>query len=102
MRNLIHAGLIVILAGANMAVAQGADWVEKSNEHAQVVLDVFAKFAPEGAGSFGVDGLDDQITDLGPGIHERGIEESEKALAESHQTFLTVLNGIDATFMLQI
>ncbi len=82
MRILIHAGLIVALAGANVASAQGADWVEKSNEHAQIVLDVFAKFSPEGAGSFGVDGLDDQITDLGPGIHERGIAESEKALAE--------------------
>ena len=53
--------------------AQAADkaWVEKSNEHAQVVLAAFAELSPEGAGNLGVDGLDENITDLSPGIQER-------------------------------
>jgi len=51
--------------------AQGSDWVEKSNVHANAVLEVLAKLSPEGAGRLGVDGLDEEISDLGPGINER-------------------------------
>jgi hypothetical protein len=51
--------------------AQGSGWVEKSNVHANAVLKVLAKLSPEGAGRLGVDGLDEEITDLGPGINER-------------------------------
>lgn len=59
------------------------DWVEKSNVHAQVVLDVLAKLSPEGAGRMGVDGLDEEIADLGPGINER-----------SRQMTVEVLEGL--------
>lgn len=37
-------------------------WVAESNTHAQVLLDVLARFAPEGAGQFGVSGLDEEVT----------------------------------------
>ena len=57
-------------------------WVEKSNEHAQIVLEVMSKFSPEGAGSMGIDGLDEQISDLGPGIYERSLEATREVLAE--------------------
>ena len=57
-------------------------WVEKSNEHAQLVLGVFAELAPEGAGSMGVDGLDENITDLSPGFQDRATETIERILAE--------------------
>ena len=67
---------------ASPAIADEASWIEKSNEHARVVLDVFAQFSPEGAGSLGVDGLDEQILDLGPGIHERNLAASEEVLVE--------------------
>ena len=67
---------------ATTATAEGPDWVRKSNEHAQVVLEILAKFNPEGAASFGVDGLDENILDLGPGIQERGIAASEAVLDE--------------------
>jgi len=53
------------------AQAADATWVERSNEHAQVVLAAFAELSPEGAGNMGVDGLDEDITDLSPGIQER-------------------------------
>lgn len=46
-------------------------WVKRSNENAQVLLSVVAKFSPEGAGQLGVDGLDEEIFDLRPGLFER-------------------------------
>jgi uncharacterized protein (DUF885 family) len=62
--------------------ALAATWVEKSDENAQVVLDVLAKLSPEGAGRLGVDGLDAEISDLGPGIYERSLAMTEEVLTE--------------------
>ncbi len=62
--------------------AQDEDWVAKSNAHAQIVLESMARFNPEGAGSLGVDGLDEEIRDLKAGIYERGQAESRRVLAE--------------------
>jgi hypothetical protein len=53
-------------------------WVQKSNQNAQLLLNVFAKYAPEGAGSLGVGGLDEKITI--PDIHNR--ERSRKDTLE--------------------
>ncbi len=62
--------------------AADADWVTTSNQDAQQVLKLLAEFNPEGAGSIGVDGLDEEILDLKPGIYERSRRASEKLLAE--------------------
>lgn len=51
--------------------AEDANWIEKSNGHAELVLQQIAKFNPEGAGGLGVDGLDEEILDLEPGVYER-------------------------------
>jgi uncharacterized protein (DUF885 family) len=67
---------------AGHAFAADTSWVEKSNEHAQLVLGVFAELAPEGAGSLGVDGLDENITDLSPGFQDRTNEAIANVLAE--------------------
>lgn len=56
---------------ATEAAASATDWIEKSNANAQVLLAVMARFGPEGAASLGVDGLDEEIFDLEPGIQER-------------------------------
>ncbi len=82
MHKLSTTGLIALMALTLSAPAPAADWVEKSNEHAQVVLDVLAKLSPEGAGQLGVDGLDEAISDLGPGTHERSQEMSRELLNE--------------------
>jgi hypothetical protein len=82
MRKLIQIGLLVLVAGTPVALADDADWVEKSNENAQIVLEVMSKFSPEGAGRIGVDGLDEQVTDLGPGIYERSMQATRDVLAE--------------------
>jgi hypothetical protein len=71
MRKLITISIIIVFLSAFPAQAKEVDWVKKSNEHAQVVMEILAKFSPEGAGSLGVDGLDEMILDLRPGIQER-------------------------------
>ncbi|MBJ7575704.1 DUF885 domain-containing protein [Luteimonas sp. MC1828] len=48
------------------AVAATPAWVTRSNEHAQVLIDAQAKFAPEGFSFFGIPGLDTLTADLGP------------------------------------
>ena len=82
MRKLIHFGLWALLATTTTALADDSDWVTKSNEHAQVVLEVLAKFSPEGAGRMGVDGLDEEVSTFGPGFYERSMEVSRDLLEE--------------------
>ena len=80
MRQILVAGCIALLAFSTAAASD--DWVAESNRHAQIVLDVFAKFSPEGAANLGVDGLDAEIMDLGPGQHERVMADMRAVLAE--------------------
>ena len=82
MRNLISFGLLAVTFIVSPAKAGDEDWVAKSNEHAQVVLEVMAEFSPEGAASMGVEGLDEEITDLSEGIYERGLQASYELLEE--------------------
>ena len=56
-------------------------WIAASNRHAQVLLDVLARVAPESAGQFGVTGLDEEITNLSAEAGERGREATTAALA---------------------
>ncbi len=81
MRILILGGLLVALAAAP-ASAQERDWIAESNAHAEVVLELLAKFSPEGAGNLGVDGLDEEILDLGPDLYERGMQASREVLED--------------------
>lgn len=55
--------LLLTVAVPALAAAPPA-WVRESNEHAKVALEVEARFAPEGATQIGVEGFDDQVTDL--------------------------------------
>jgi hypothetical protein len=75
---LAAAGILA----ANAASAAEADWIAQSNEHSQVVLASMAKYMPEGAGSLGIDGLDEAIRDLGPGIYDRAMADSAMLLAD--------------------
>lgn len=51
--------------------AQSDDWVARSNENAQLLLEVFAEFSPEGAGRIGVDGLDQEVRQLPLDLDDR-------------------------------
>ena len=72
--------LAVVIAVPVVAAEKG--WVEKSDENAQIVLELSAEFNPENAASFGVDGIDEDIIDFRPGLYERNMSASEAVLAE--------------------
>lgn len=59
--------------------------VERSNENAQVLIQVFSRFAPEGAGRLGVNGLDAEIFDLKPELSARAIRATEDAIGALKQ-----------------
>ena len=65
MQRLIQISLLALFVSA--AHASDLSWVEKSNEHAQVVLDALAEFNPESAGSIGVDGLSLKLAGISDG-----------------------------------
>ncbi len=58
------------------------DWIEVSNGHAKVLLDVGARYTPEAAASLGVEGYDAEVMDLRPGIADREDADVAAALAE--------------------
>ena len=84
MKNVTAAagGLLLAVASILPAQAKQAAWVETSNEHAQVLLEVLATFNPETAGQLGVDGHDQRTIDLGPNIHARKQDATATAVAE--------------------
>ena len=76
------AAATFLMVGTAVLAADERSWVDKSNENAQVLLEVLAEFNPESAGGFGVEGLDESIVDYRPGLYERDRGASEAALVE--------------------
>ncbi len=72
---LVAVALVVACSHAAPAPvapqARGREWIARSNQNAQVLLDVRARFAPEFAARTGVAGIDDRISDFTPGHRER-------------------------------
>jgi hypothetical protein len=64
------------------AAAATPEWVSRSNEHARVLLELDARFSPEGAGRLGVEGVDEKIADLGPGVTQR-VQQAFRDAAET-------------------
>ena len=88
-------GLLVALILSSAPVAMVANaaappaWVGQSNRHAQILLDIMARYSPEGASFFGVEGHDDEIVDLKPGNSERqqaDLQAAQSRLAEVRAT----------------
>lgn len=77
------AKVLLLLAVAVPArAAEPPAWVRESNEHARVALEVEARFAPEGASQIGVEGFDDQVTDLKPRVFKRSQQATLDAIKE--------------------
>ena len=75
---------VLLLACSHAAPApspKGQEWIAKSNQNAQVLLDVRARFIPEFAARTGVSGIDDRISDFAPGHRERQREAVRAAMA---------------------
>jgi hypothetical protein len=79
--------LLILIAGAvgSSPAANTQDpraWIAESNRHAQILLDVLARFAPEGAAQSGVPGLDQEVSNLTEENFRRAREAGESALAK--------------------
>jgi hypothetical protein len=77
----IRSALLVVLAAAAVASAQPA-WIARSNENAQILLTLNAKYGPEGAARQGVSGLDEAVTQLASNRRESVKADTRAALAE--------------------
>jgi uncharacterized protein (DUF885 family) len=74
-----HAAPAPAPAAASQAASR--DWIARSNQNAQLLLDVQARFAPEFAARTGVAGIDDRISDFSPGYRERQRQAAREAIA---------------------
>jgi uncharacterized protein (DUF885 family) len=88
MRTILAATLAAALSCSHAAAppAEGprtsTSAIQRSNDNAQLLLAVQAKFMPEMAARIGVPGLDDRIVDLTPGHRERLRQATREALKE--------------------
>jgi uncharacterized protein (DUF885 family) len=64
-------------------------WIERSNQNAQLLLELQAKFQPESAARQGIAGLDDQISDFTPGHQQRQREAVKQVQAKLEQQLTT-------------
>lgn len=76
------AALLALPAAASTPAPDEQPWVTKSNQNAKLLLQVFAKYAPEGAGGMGVDGLDEQIIDMSRDQFEPANADTREAITE--------------------
>jgi hypothetical protein len=60
-----------LLLTASLSAQNPPDWVKKSDANARLLIDIQAKYEPENAGSNGVRGVDEQISDLTSSPKER-------------------------------
>jgi hypothetical protein len=76
--------LAVAFHAATLSAAPASEpaWVTESNLNAKLLLDLQARFGPEGATATGVEGLEREIIDLKPKNYERGVAETRKVLKE--------------------
>lgn len=68
--------LILLFFCLNSSISYAQDipeWITKSNQYTGKLLDVIAKNNPESAARLGVDGFDDEISDLSEGFNERAL-----------------------------
>jgi len=65
----------LLIAMAQFGFSQNSDeWITNSNEYTSHVLEMLAKIQPEGAAKLGLDGYDEEITDLTEGFRKRELE----------------------------
>lgn len=82
---MFRAAVLIVALVAPAAFAAQPSWIEESNRHAQILLDVMARYNAEGAASFGVEGHDSEIVDLKPRFSERQEADLGGAIAKLEQ-----------------
>lgn len=79
LRTVLASAIVMTFALPTMA---SQAWVEKSNTHAQVLLNLQAKYSPESASQLGIDGYDDAISDFSRDLFDENIADLHAAIAE--------------------
>jgi uncharacterized protein (DUF885 family) len=82
---MFRAAVLIVALVAPAAFAAEPSWIEESNRHAQVLLDVMARYNAETAASLGVEGHDSEIVDLKPRFSERQEADLGAAIAKLEQ-----------------
>jgi uncharacterized protein (DUF885 family) len=86
---IAFAGVSFAASGAQTSGAQAEqkktvrpdNWVARSNQNAQLLLDVDTRFNPESTSRLGFDVADEQVMDLKPGVESRRRQAYAQALA---------------------
>ncbi len=89
----------LMLTAALVSGADSPGWVSKSDQNAQTLLEIAARYYPESAGQYGMSGLDDRIIDLQPKSGERRTQEvrlNEKYHIPYRDVIQTIFSGIQA------
>ena len=81
-RALLSGLTLALLSLPFASSAAEPAWVTKSNANAKLLLTVMAKYSPEGASGLGVDGYDEQITDLSRDQFEPSNKDVRAVIAE--------------------
>ncbi|HEX6928999.1 MAG TPA: DUF885 domain-containing protein [Gammaproteobacteria bacterium] len=95
----VTMALAMAVAGTPALAAQ--DWVAKSDAHTKVRLTMDATFNPEQAANTGLDGYDEGIFDLTPGVNER-YENALRGVLAQHEKALQAEKNSNVRQDLQI
>jgi uncharacterized protein DUF885 len=63
--------LLLLFVAASVWAQSPPAWVQKSNQNAQLLIDIMARYSPEDAAAEGVPGLDEQVSSSKPDEPER-------------------------------
>ena len=85
MTKMILAILALWFCVAVHADDHGVDWVQRSNEIAKPVLELLAKYNPEAAGRYGLDGYDDAVLDLEKRVYQRNRADTSRVIDQLKQ-----------------
>jgi len=78
--------LVIFLALASQSlIAADAPWIEESNRNAEVLLEGLARYQPETAANLGVQGYDEAVMDLKPGVVQRQDRDLQTAIETLEQ-----------------
>jgi uncharacterized protein (DUF885 family) len=77
--------LMLCAFSAAPVLAADAPWIEESNKNAEVLLEVLARYQPEAAADLGVQGYDEAVMDLKPGVVQRQERDLQTAIENLEQ-----------------
>lgn len=78
--------LIFCVLSCSAAHSAEHDWIAESNRHAQILLEITARYSPESAASLGVEGHNEQVFDLRPQFAERQEADVQAAVKKLEAT----------------